>query len=169
MNEKVLVGYATWGGSTAEVAEKVAEGLRLAGFEVDVLPAKKVKDLTGYRAVVLGSAARIGRLKGDARGFVRRHRKSLAGMPAAYFVVCLTMKIDSEKSRETVSGYLAPLRAVKAPVAEGMFAGVFEVERLKDFVGAAMAKSDLPRGDFRKWDEIEAWTQEVAGKFKAAI
>lgn len=44
MSEKILVASATKAGSTAEVAEGVAEKLRDAGPEADV-PSKDVKDL----------------------------------------------------------------------------------------------------------------------------
>jgi flavodoxin len=35
---KILITYATMAGSTAEVAQAVAEELATAGLEVDVLP-----------------------------------------------------------------------------------------------------------------------------------
>ncbi|GAA4711506.1 flavodoxin domain-containing protein [Phytohabitans rumicis] len=49
----VLVSYATTGGSTAEIAEWIAEELRVAGLAVAVRPAAEVDDLAGYDAVVL--------------------------------------------------------------------------------------------------------------------
>ena len=57
--EKVLVAYASKYGATAEIAERIGQVLREAGVTTEVLPAGKVRDLTTYRAVVLGSAAYI--------------------------------------------------------------------------------------------------------------
>ena len=55
MSDKILVTYATRYGSTQEVAEKVAATLRESGLAVDVQPAKQVRTLDGYRAVVVGA------------------------------------------------------------------------------------------------------------------
>ena len=57
MTDRVLVAYGTKYGATAEIAEVIATTLRTAGFEVDALPARDVRSLEGYQAVVLGSAS----------------------------------------------------------------------------------------------------------------
>ena len=31
------------------------------------------------------------------------------------------------------------------------------------------AKGMLPSGDFRDWDEIEAWAREIAGSLRPAV
>jgi len=77
----VLVAYASKRGSTGEIAEAVAEGLRGQGLAVDCQPVGEVRDVSSYRALVLGSAVYIKRWRGDARRFLRRHRKALAAMP----------------------------------------------------------------------------------------
>ena len=41
----ILVTYATMAGSTAEVAQAVAEELERAGLEVDVLPIRAVRNV----------------------------------------------------------------------------------------------------------------------------
>ena len=60
MNDRILVTYATRAGSTAEVAAACAETLAARGYAVDVKPVKEKTQLTGYSAVVLGSAIRMG-------------------------------------------------------------------------------------------------------------
>jgi len=54
--DQVLVAYASKHAATAGIAEKIGQVLREAGLPADVLPAGRVRDLTPYRAVVLGSA-----------------------------------------------------------------------------------------------------------------
>jgi menaquinone-dependent protoporphyrinogen oxidase len=56
MNDRILVTYASRGGSTAGVAETIGRTLAESGAQVDVLPMQAVKDLTPYQAVVAGSA-----------------------------------------------------------------------------------------------------------------
>ena len=55
MTTDFLVAYATKHGSTGEVAETVAEELKGLGLEVELRELRKVRDLDGYRAVVIGT------------------------------------------------------------------------------------------------------------------
>ena len=53
MTDKILVSYASKYGATAEIAEKIAQLLEQAGLEVELIPVKKVKQIDGYRAVIV--------------------------------------------------------------------------------------------------------------------
>src|ERR1700761_9396595 len=77
----VLVAYASKRGSTAEIAETVAATLRRAGLDVDLKPAVEVQSLEPFDAVVLGSAVYMKRWRGDARHFLKKHRKALRQIP----------------------------------------------------------------------------------------
>ena len=163
MGKRVLVAYVSKAGSTAEVAETIGATLRAAGLSADVRRAQDVQDLSAYDAVVLGSGARIGRLFGGAAHFAKKHQAALAQKKVAYFVVCMTMKQDTPQNRETVKGYLAPLRQVCEPFSQGLFAGRMSLETLGPVWRFFMRQSkpeDL--GDFRNWDAIRAWAQEIA-------
>ena len=72
MNERVLVAYGSKFGSTAEIAQAIGTTLRVAGLEVDVKPAREVRSLEPYRAVVLGSAVYMARWRRDAMRLLRR-------------------------------------------------------------------------------------------------
>lgn len=78
MPTNVLVAYGTTNGSTAEIAETIAEVLRKDGLTVDALPARSVPSAAAYDAVVVGGGLYAGRWHKDARRFVRRHGKALA-------------------------------------------------------------------------------------------
>ncbi len=167
MANKILVAFATRAGSTAEVAQEIGKQLIDAGYAVDVLAAPKVKDLTPYSAVILGSAVRITRVLPEAVKFMKQHSKALKHLPSAYFLVNLTMKEDTPEHRATAQGFAAPLCALKEPVSLGLFSGVFDPERLTGLWRIFMAKSDLPRGDFRDWAAIHRWTDELIPKLPA--
>jgi menaquinone-dependent protoporphyrinogen oxidase len=161
MSDKILVAYATRAGSTAEVAEAVGEELRNMGAEVDVRLAKDVKDLSPYSAVILGSGIRMGTLLPDATKFVEQHQEALSQVPVAYFVVCVTMKDDTEENRRTVEAYLDPVRQMVEPVDIGLFAGVIDYSKLS-FPARTMSKAmKVSEGDFRDWEAIGSWAQQL--------
>lgn len=85
MTDTVLVTYGTTNGSTAEIAEAVADVLRKAGLTVEALPARSVTSVARYDAVVVGGGLYAGRWHKDARRFVRRHRALLAERPVWFF------------------------------------------------------------------------------------
>jgi menaquinone-dependent protoporphyrinogen oxidase len=73
----VLVAYASKHESTAEIAERIAAAMRSAGCDAQARPAAEVDDLSGYAAVVLGSAVYAKRWRREARSFARRHAAAL--------------------------------------------------------------------------------------------
>jgi menaquinone-dependent protoporphyrinogen oxidase len=77
----VLVAYASKRGSTAEIAETIAATLRREGLGVCLERAEDVQTLDPYDAVVLGSAVYMKRWRGDARHFLKKHRKVLKQIP----------------------------------------------------------------------------------------
>ena len=52
----VLVTVASRHGSTREIADAIAQELRMPGIDADVRHVEEVPDLNSYDAVVLGSA-----------------------------------------------------------------------------------------------------------------
>lgn len=163
MAGKVLVAYATMFGSTGKVAETIAAALRQTGVEVDVRPVAEVDDLSGYRAVVVGSAVRVGRWVRPARTFIRRFKVDLASMPVAVFA-CRMGVVRGPKVLDELFGRLWALSAGGiCPVAKATFAGKSDRSRLSRFWKVAMAMIRIPEGDYRDWDTIRAWGRGLAG------
>jgi menaquinone-dependent protoporphyrinogen oxidase len=161
MKDKILVAYASRAGSTGEVAETIGQMLCEAGAAVDVRLAKEVTDLSPYRAVVVGSGIRVGKWLPEAVEFVENHRETLNRIPIAYFLVCLTLKEDTEENRREVSAYLDPVCKIVQPVDTGLFAGAMDYSKLPFILRLTMKAMKSPKGDFRDWEVIRAWADRV--------
>src|SRR5690242_18986036 len=102
MNDRILVTYATQGGSTAGVAEGIGQTLSTNGTIVDVRPIKEVTDLRAYRAVVIGSAVHSGKWMPEAMAFVEGNQNTLRQMPTAVFQVCIMLAASDEQYQRMV-------------------------------------------------------------------
>lgn len=168
MSDVVLVAYATRYGSTQEVAEAVAKTLREVGVHVDVQPMRKVRELGGYRAVVLGAPIYIGSLHKDAQRFLARHQTALTERPVALFALGPTH--DDEEERQGSRGQLDKELAKYPWFSPGhvdVFGGRYDPAKLRfpDSLLAALPASPLhgqPASDARDWTAIGAWASSVA-------
>jgi menaquinone-dependent protoporphyrinogen oxidase len=159
---RVLLTYATRAGSTIEVADTIALAIANNGYLVDIMHIDNVQSLSDYSTIIIGSAIRMGNVTPEVKKFVEAQRIELQSIPTAYFITCLTLKDDTPENRETVKAYLAPLREMVEPFAEGYFAGKMDYSKLKPFsrfIAKRVAKA--PEGDFRNWGEIKAWGEPL--------
>jgi menaquinone-dependent protoporphyrinogen oxidase len=165
MGEKVLVAYASKKGSTADIAEEIGRTLQEAhGASVIVRPLEEVAEVDGYDAVIIGSAIRGDRLLPPVINFVVRHRAVLSKLPVAYFIACMTMRDETEKSRRMALDFVDPLlRAVPEvePVAVGLFAGALDPKAFPPLTRTMMRLAGTPRGDYRNWEAIREWARSL--------
>jgi menaquinone-dependent protoporphyrinogen oxidase len=147
---RALVTYASKHGSTREVAERVAEVMRGAGVDVDVMPAAGVGLLRGYETVVLGGALYAGRLHKDARRFLARHRDALSVRRVAVFALGPQKLEESAGSRSQLDRALAKVPEIE-PIAVAIFGGVIDPGELR------FPFNRMPASDARDWAAIEAW------------
>ena len=86
---KALIIYATRAGSTKNIAELIAEGIRFTGAEAQVVNANEIKnetDLEGYDAYVFGSATYHGEMMQGLKTLLFLAEKvNLEGKPGGAF------------------------------------------------------------------------------------
>jgi menaquinone-dependent protoporphyrinogen oxidase len=158
----VLVAYASKRGSTAEIAETVAATLRREGLGVCLEPAGEVRSLERYDAVVLGSAVYMKRWPGDAKHFLKKHRKALRQMPFWVF----SSGPVGDPADDNPDWMEPPKLAEKVEDLGGrkhvVFGGCMPADP-RGMAERAMVEG-IPREfrDRRDWDEIRAWAQQVA-------
>lgn len=162
MNKQILITYATRTGSTVEVAAALGETLSSRGFAVDVKPVKETPTLTGYDAVLIGSAIRFGQWLPEATEFVKNNQARLQNLPVALFTLHGMNRGDDEQSRTARLAYLSAVLPLVNPVDEVFFAGKMDLARMSflDRTIAKMVKSET--GDFRDWNKIRGWAQTIA-------
>lgn len=168
MPTKILLAYASKYGSTREVAEAIATSLSAAGLTVDLLPARKVASLAGYRAVVLGAPFYIGSWHKDALQFLARHQAALTSLPVTVFALGPTHPGDEAQGdpRGQLDETLAKHPWLK-PVTAEMFGGKYDPARLRlpDSLLAMLPASPLhgaPASDLRDWGVIRSWASSLA-------
>jgi menaquinone-dependent protoporphyrinogen oxidase len=165
MAKKILVAYGSRAGSTAEIADVIGKTLAAGGAVVDVKSVKDVQDIKIYQAIVLGSAIRKGQVLPEVTDFVQAHKTELKKLPVAYFIVCMTLKENTEEKRKIANAYLDPLRTMINPVATGFFAGKMDYSSL-DFISKVIVKYFVktPEGDYRDWTFIKSWATHLLPK-----
>ncbi|MEU4000708.1 flavodoxin domain-containing protein [Streptomyces fungicidicus] len=159
MTGTVLITYGSTNGSTERIAETVAGVLREDGLTVETLPARSVRDVAPYDAVVAGGGLYAGRWQKDARRFLRRHRRALAERPLYLFSSGPLDPSASERDIPPVHGVRKA--ATRLDAREHItFGGCLE-EGAKGWV-AGMILRNGKGGDYRDFTAIESWAAHVA-------
>jgi menaquinone-dependent protoporphyrinogen oxidase len=168
VDRKILVTYASKYGATAEIARKIGDVLRQAGLQVDLLPVEDVRDLTPYRAVILGSGVYIGQWNKEAAAFVKANEETLAGKQVWLFSSGPTGKGDPVALLEgwRLPDALRPAADRIQPRDIAVFHGFINPNKLDFFTKLILKGMKKPFGDYRDWDAITIWSSTVAAAVK---
>jgi len=162
---KVLVAYATRLGSTRGIADRIADRLTSRGIDATVAEAQSVDDLRGVDGVVLGSAVYAGQLLDAAIEFVHRNREPLTVRPVWLFCSGPVGRLGTSFEPTAPSAIRDLARLLNARDTR-VFAGALDrrtIDRAAFGFGERfIAKRFVPEGDYRNWDAIDAWADEIA-------
>ena len=181
---KALIVYGTRFGAAASTSEEIAETLRKESFDVRIVNAKeeKVRDITDYALVIVGSGIQINKWTGEPEKFLKNFQKELATKKVALFVCCgSTEPLDEqEKKAETIERARRKYLEEKAakynlhPVALGLFGGFYNFNKTPWWAGKFMESSrpkleeagfkETSPGvyDTRDLGAIRGWAKELA-------
>ena len=173
--KRILVAYASRFGTTGGVAESIGQVFCEKGETAEIRHVKSIGDLNAYDAVIIGSAVRSSKWLPEAVEFVRENRQTLSRMPVAYFLTCLAMAKQEPSAQNTARSYMdSILKEVPdvKPVDIGVFAGVLDYQKM-NFIMRAVMKSKMKdkgitAGDYRDWNRIRSWAENVAPKLYRA-
>jgi menaquinone-dependent protoporphyrinogen oxidase len=169
----VLVAYASKHGATQGIAERIAQTLVAAGQGAEARPVKASGDLAGYDAFVIGSAAYMGSWLKEAVEFVRHNQAILATRPVWLFSSGpLGTALTDAQGRDVMVASepkeFAEFKETISPRGQRVFFGALNIsrlgiaDRLVTKLPAARAAGLFPEGDFRDWEAIGAWAENIA-------
>jgi menaquinone-dependent protoporphyrinogen oxidase len=167
----VLVAYASKHGATRQVAERIAATLAADGQPADARPAKHVTDLAGYDAFVIGGAVYYGHWLKPVTTFLCSQAATLADRPVWLFSSgpLGSERVDDQGRDQREVAMPQEFRDFGEAVrARGLhvFFGALDPDALtlpeRVLRGLPAARRLLPEGDFRDWEDVDAWADEVA-------
>ncbi len=161
----ILVAHGSERGGTAGIASRIGDALREVGLAADVVPAREVRDVRKYDAVVVGGALYTMRWHGDARRFVLRHAAALRERPVWFFS---SGPLDDSAARTEIppTPYVRLLMDHVGASGHTTFGGRL-APNARGLVASSMAKKLA--GDFRDPARIEAWARRIASLIRADV
>jgi menaquinone-dependent protoporphyrinogen IX oxidase len=185
MPKQVLIVYGTRYGATEGTSEEIAKVLRGEGLVVRVVNARKekVKDISGYDLVIVGSGMQMARWTGAAENFLIKFQKELSNKKMAIFVSSGAQAlIEYEKKVEEIEKARKQYLEDKAakynlhPISMVIFGGVWDFNKMFFLFRKTLASfkpkieeagfTEIKSGlyDTRDWDSIRTWAKEIATK-----
>jgi len=182
---KTLIAYGTRYGATASTAEEISRVLQEQGHDVDVVDVKrgKVKSISEYELVIIGSGMRMFKWVGEAEKFIKKFQNDLREKKTAIFVSSGAQALhkydgDTGAMDSARTKYLVE-KAEKyslQPIMMTILGGVWDYNKMgfpfKQTMIPFQMKlreagvEEIAPGvfDTRDWDEIRNWAKELAQK-----
>jgi menaquinone-dependent protoporphyrinogen IX oxidase len=180
-----LIVYGTSFGATKGTSEEIARVLREENFDIKIVNAgeEKVKDISEYELVIVGSSLANCRWNSQAEDFLKKFHKEFEHKKLALFVSSVGAIAEREGNTEEV----AKIRKIALedkvskyglkPITTGLFGGILNYNKMGFMTRKGMEvafKSRLQNNgfkeaepgvyDLRDWDKIRSWTRELAKK-----
>jgi menaquinone-dependent protoporphyrinogen oxidase len=164
MSMKILITVASRHGSTREIAEMLAQELRMADHSVDVRNIEEGPSIALYDAVIIGSAIYMGKWLSSAEQFVQDNRVRLGEVPIWLFS---SGPLGHENPQPTgdpkqIDALMAGTRAREHRV----FVGKLDKHSLGVGERLIVRAVGAQEGDFRDWAAIRSWAREITGALR---
>ena len=171
---RILVTYGTKYGSTAEIATRIGERLSAAGFDTDVLHANLGTEVLKYDALVVGSPMYAARWLPEPALLLITNRERIADIPIALFSVGMIDVKHPGKLREEHDAWIENAfnqeNVQLNVISNATFTGAYARSNLPFYLRVIDTILRVtPNGDYRRWDEIERWGDEVAASLRHVL
>jgi menaquinone-dependent protoporphyrinogen oxidase len=184
-SQRGLIVYGTSFGATKGTSEEIGRILREENFDVKIadLQEEKVKDISEYGIVIVGTSLANCRWNSQAEDFLKKFHREFEDKKLALFVSSVAAIAEREGNTEEV----AKIRKIALedkiskyclkPIMTGLFGGVLDYNKMGFLARKGMEvafKSRLQNTgfkeaepgvyDLRDWDKIRSWTRKLAKK-----
>ena len=145
-----------------------------AGFDTDLLQSNREIDVTKYDALVVGSPLYAGQWLAEPTLLLVVNKERLTATPVALFSVGMIDVKHPGKLREEHDAWMAKAFEEEDVqlniVSTATFKGVYQRRNLPLYLRIIDTILRItPTGDYRDWDEIERWGDEVAATLMGVL
>jgi menaquinone-dependent protoporphyrinogen oxidase len=189
--QRALIVHASRHGATAGIAERIGEVLRSADIDAVVAPASDEPIVTGFDAFVVGSGVYMGSWLKDGVEFLEHNVETLRTRPTWLFssgpIPNSTKERPAEEDRyggalgpadgpgsggrKKIEGLAERIGVREHRILQGAYDPNDPPKALSERLARMMpaVKEILPPGDFRQWDVIDAWANELATEITGRV
>ncbi len=181
--QRGLIVYGTTFGATKGTSEEIAKILREKDFDINIVNAQKekVKDISEYDLVIVGSSLANCRWNSHAEDFLKRFHKELEHKKLALFVSSVNPIAVREGNTEEISKTRKIALEDKVskyhlkPIMMSLFGGILNYNKMGFITRKGMEVAFKERlqntgfkevepgvYDLRDWNEIRNWARELA-------
>ncbi len=164
----VLVAYASARGSTREIVQHIADRMAVSLGGVECRSVDEVESVSGYEAVVVGSAVHNQRWLPAAGQFFDRHAPELAKRPVWAFNVGMADALPKPLRQRAAALQQARLAGAMPPDIQlqghRMFSGVYTSDQMPAPLRVLFRLMGGRFGDLRNWAVIDAWADDIAAE-----
>ena len=159
----ILVTAASKHGATDEVADAIAKRIEASGITVDRLAPADVTSVADYHAVIVGSATYILQWMPEAHDFMERFKDQLpVGQVWAFSVGMNGVPKHSKQDGSRVGPLLTHVKCRELRT----FPGRYKPSLLSLRERSVARLAGVVEGDFRDWEAIERWADEIVDALK---
>jgi menaquinone-dependent protoporphyrinogen oxidase len=189
--QRALIVHASRHGATAGIAERIGEVLRSADIDAVVAPASDEPIVTGFDAFVVGSGVYMGSWLKDGVEFLEHNVETLRTRPTWLFSSGPIPSSTKERpadddryggalgpadgpgsgGRKKLEGLAERIGVREHRILQGAYDPNDPPKALSERLARMMpaVKEILPPGDFRQWDVIDAWANELATEITGRV
>ena len=187
---RALIVHASRHGATSGIAERIGDVLRAEGIDAVVAPASQDPDPQAFDACIVGGGVYMGSWVKDGTDYLERYQFALARMPVWLFS-CGPLPGSTKEAKDTdpITQALGPAdgpgsggrKKVEGPAqaigirGHAVFQGAYDPKAPPKVMSERLVrtlfanKGILPPGDFRQWDLVVAWADELAAAIKEPV
>lgn len=156
---RVLVSAGSKHGATAEIGERIGSVLSGRGYRTTVAPPDRIEDVSGFDAVILGSAVYAGHWMEAAKDLAELVAEASPPVPTWLFS---SGPIGDPPKPDEDPVDVAEILTATSARDHRVFSGKIDKSKLSFGERAILVAVRAADGDFRDWDEIEGWASEIA-------